>query len=155
MTQHAQPGSETLGDTTTRASTPQPMTGRRSAWLGWIWFGGAMMILLGAFNVIEGLVALFNDEYYVVGPEGLLVFDLTGWGWIHLSIGALAIAAGVGLFSGAAWARFAAVVLATINAIAQLAFLSAFPVWATVVIALDVIVIWAVIVHGDEARHAA
>ncbi|WP_236792076.1 hypothetical protein [Amycolatopsis sp. GM8] len=123
-------------------------------WVGWIWFGGAMMILLGMFNVIQGLVALFNKNYYVVGPQGLLVFNLTGWGWIHLIVGALAVVAGIFLFTGAAWARVVAVVLAVVNAVAQLAFLSAYPVWSTIIIALDVLVIWAVIVHGREVRSA-
>jgi len=152
MAQQAQPhpGAVGTGGVTAPARTPA----RSSAWVGWIRFGAVMMVLLGAFNVIEGLVALFNDDYYVVGTEGLLVFDLTGWGWLHLIIGALAIAAGVGLFTGAAWARVTAVALCTINAVAQLAFLSAYPVWATVVIALDVVVIWAVVVHGDEVRRA-
>ena len=67
----------------------------------------------------------------------------------------LAVIAGLALFTGALWARITAVVLATINAIAQLTFLSAFPVWATIVIALDVVVIWAVIVHGSEAKREA
>ncbi|MFD4193555.1 MULTISPECIES: DUF7144 family membrane protein [Amycolatopsis] len=151
--QHAQPHVEPLGGTRPPEQAPAPYESR-SAWLGWVWFGGAMMVLLGIFNVIEGLVALFNDEYYLVGAAGTLVFDLTGWGWVHLIIGVLAVAAGIGLFTGAAWARVTAVVLATVNAVAQLTFLSAYPVWATLVIALDVVVIWAVVVHGSEARRS-
>ena len=147
MTQQAQPQAGAAS-----TSTPRTREASGSLWLGWIWFAGAMMILLGLFNVIEGLVALFNDKYYVVGPQGLLVFDLTSWGWIHLIIGALAVAAGCALFTGALWARIATVVLATVNAIAQLAFLSAYPVWGTIVIALDVVVIWAVVVHGKELK---
>jgi len=146
MSQHAHPG--------TTAAPPREDTTTRSLWVGWIWFAAAMMILLGLFNVIEGLVALFNSRYYVLGPEGLLVFNLTGWGWVHLIIGVLAFVGGFALFTGATWARVLAVVLATVNAVAQLVFLSAHPVWATIVIALDVLVIWAVIVHGEEAREA-
>ncbi|MDQ0380964.1 DUF7144 family membrane protein [Amycolatopsis thermophila] len=153
MTQHAQPGQGTLGGTEPTAPPERPVT-EPTAWLGWIWFAAAMMVLLGMFNIIEGLVALFHGDFYAVGPQGLLVFDLTSWGWIHLIIGALAVAAGFGLFTGAAWARVTAVVLATINAVAQLAFLSAYPVWGALVIALDVVVIWAVVVHGGEVRRA-
>lgn len=124
----------------------------RSMWVGWVYFGGAMMVLLGVFNIIEGLVALFNDEYYVATPQGMLVFDITGWGWVQLIIGVIAVAVGIGVFTGATWARICGVILCGINAIAQLAFLSAYPVWGIVVIALDILVIWALIVHGDEAE---
>jgi hypothetical protein len=127
---------------------------RQTAWIGWIYFGGTMMVLLGSFALIEGLVALFNDQYYVPTAQGLLVFDITGWGWVHLIMGVLAVIVGAGLFTGATWARISGVVLCALNAIAQLAFLSAYPVWAVIVIALDVLIIWALIVHGDEVRHA-
>ena len=149
MSQQAQTHTDAAPTSATRPRAPSD-----SLWVGWIWFAAAMMVLLGLFNVIEGLVALFNDRFYVVGPQGLLVFNLTSWGWIHLIIGVLAVAAGCALFTGAMWARVTAVVLATVNALAQLAFLSAYPVWGTVVIALDVVVIWAVVVHGGELRRA-
>jgi len=109
-----------------------------------------MMILLGLFNAIEGLVALFYNTFYVVGPERLLVFSLTAWGWVHLIIGVLVFIAGCALFTGAVWARAVAVVLAALNALTQLVFLSASPVWGVIVIALDVLVIWAIVVHGNE-----
>ncbi|MDX8029115.1 hypothetical protein SK803_02785 [Lentzea sp. BCCO 10_0856] len=124
---------------------------RETGWLGWIWFAGIMMIVMGSFNAIEGLVALFRGEYYVVTEEQVLVFDLTAWGWITLLIGILVALAGAALLSGAAWARVLTVVLAVVNSVAQLAFMSVHPVWSTIVIALCVIVIWAVVVHGSEA----
>ena len=124
---------------------------RETGWLGWIWFAGIMMIVMGSFNAIEGLVALFRGEYYVVTEEQVLVFDITAWGWITLLIGVLVALAGGALLSGAAWARVVAVVLAVVNAVAQLAFVSVHPLWSTIVIALCVTVIWAVVVHGAEA----
>lgn len=125
---------------------------RETGWLGWIWFAGIMMIVMGAFNAIEGLVALFRGEYYVVTEEQVLVFDITAWGWITLLLGVLVALAGGALLSGAAWARVVAVVLAVVNAVAQLAFVSVHPLWSTIVIALCVTVIWAVVVHGSEAE---
>ncbi|MCP2245829.1 DUF7144 family membrane protein [Lentzea aerocolonigenes] len=125
---------------------------RETGWLGWIWFAGIMMIVMGSFNAIEGLVALFRGEYYVVTEEQVLVFDITAWGWITLLIGILVALAGGALMSGAAWARVVAVVLAVVNAVAQLMFVSIHPVWSTIVIALCVTVIWAVVVHGSEAK---
>jgi hypothetical protein len=102
--------------------------------------------------VIYGLVALLKDDYYTVSRQGLLVFDLTQWGWILLIFGALAVLAGIALFSGALWARIVAVAFAVLNVIAHMAFMSAYPVWALITIAIDVLVIWAVIVHGDEMK---
>lgn len=125
---------------------------RASAWLGWIWFAGIMMIMMGSFNAIEGLVALFDPDYYVVGPNNVLVFDLTGWGWIHLIGGVLITVTGIALCAGIAWARWVTVILAGLNAIAQLAFVAVYPVWSVIVIALCVLVIWAIVVHGEESR---
>ncbi|MBB5855601.1 hypothetical protein ACFQ05_36170 [Amycolatopsis umgeniensis] len=125
----------------------------RSRRAGWIWFAGSITVMAGMFTLVEGLVALFDRNYYVLSPSGLLVFDLVGWGWIHLIVGTLAVIAGGALFSGATWARVVTVALAGINALGQLAFLSAYPVWGVVVIGLDVLVIWAVLVHGGEATY--
>jgi len=130
-------------------------TVRRTGWVGWVYFAGTMLLLVGSFNLIEGLVALFNDQYYVPTRQGLLMFDLTGWGWIHLIMGILAIGVGIGLFSGAMWARIGGVAFAGLNVLLQLAFLSAYPLWATIVIAIDILIIWALIVHGDETKDSA
>jgi hypothetical protein len=132
--------------------TASTRTEPRSMWAGWMVFGGAMLVMLGFFNAIEGLTALFNDEYYLRSPQGLLVFDITGWGWVHLIVGVLAVVVGLGVFTGAGWARVCGAILCGFNALTQLVFLSAYPVWGILVIALDVLVIWALIVHGDEAR---
>ena len=127
---------------------------RETGWLGWIWFAGIMMIVMGSFNAIQGLVALFRDDFYVVTEDQVLLFDISMWGWITLLIGVLVALAGGALLSGAAWARVVAVVLAVVNAVAQLTFMSVYPVWSTIVIALCVTVIWAVVVHGHESAVA-
>ncbi|TCO47376.1 DUF7144 family membrane protein [Actinocrispum wychmicini] len=124
--------------------------GRVSGWSGWIWFAAILMILTGVFNAVEGLVALLNRAFYVSNGEHLVLFDLTAWGWLHLVMGGLIGLAGIALLSGAIWARVIAASLAAVNAVAQLAFISAYPIWSTIVIALCVLIIWAVIVHGDD-----
>lgn len=116
--------------------------------VGWIIFAATMLVLLGTFNLIEGFVALFHNAYYVVAAQHLLVFTMTQWGWVHLIIGGLAIIAGLALFTGATWARAVAAGIAAVNALSQLAFLSASPVWCMIVITLDILVIWAVVAHG-------
>ncbi len=133
--------------------TRYPWTGaahRTSVWTGWIGFAAIMMIIIGLFDVVEGMVALFDSGYYVAGPEHVLVLDLTGWGWAHLLVGVLVVAAGGALLTGAAWARVVAVVFASVNALAQLGFVGIQPVWSTIVIALCVVVVWAVVVHGSD-----
>ena len=124
-----------------------------TGWTGWIVFAGAIMVMLGAFHAIEGLVALFKDEYFLVGKNGLTVHvDYTAWGWTHLIFGVVIVFAGVSLFSGRMWARIVAVIVAMLSAIVNLGFLSAYPIWSTIMIALDVLVIWAVTVHGSEMK---
>ena len=88
-----------------------------SAAAGTILFGGIIMIVAGAFHIIQALVALFNDEFYVAGQEYIYKFDLTSWGWIHLLGGVLLVLGGIFLFRGAVWARILAVVLASLSAI--------------------------------------
>jgi hypothetical protein len=124
-----------------------------SGWAGWVVFAGIMMIMLGAFQVIEGLVALFDQGYYLVAPSGLVLsVDYNTWGWTHLIIGVLALATGIGLIAGNMLARVVGVILAVLSAILNLVFIAAYPVWSTVVIAIDVIVIYAIVVHGRELK---
>jgi hypothetical protein len=126
----------------------------RTGWSGWLSFGAVMLGLLAAFHVIAGLTALFNDEYFVVGSNGLVVeLDYTAWGFIHLGIGALLAAGAVSLMSSGMFGRVIAVVAATVSAIVNLSFIAAYPVWSTVMIAVDVIVIYAVVVHGRELAY--
>ena len=125
----------------------------QTGWVGWIVFAGTMMALLGTFHAIEGLVALFKDDYFLVGRSGLAVsVDFTAWGWTHLLGGLIVVAAGIGLLAGQTWARFVGVLLAMVSALVNLAFLAAFPLWSALMILLDVLVIWAITVHGSEIR---
>ena len=121
-----------------------------SAWAGWVVFAGTMAIIAGAFNIIQGLVALFNDRYFAVAGSDLLVFDYSAWGWVHLLVGVIMVAIGLGILRGSPWGLVAGVVIAGVNAIVQLGFLAAYPVWSILIIALDVLVIYALIVHGRE-----
>ena len=122
-------------------------------WVGWIAFAGTMMVLVGAFHAIEGLVALFQDSYFLVGRNDLVVHvDYTAWGWVHLIAGAVMALAGAFLFRGQMWARVVAVIAAFCSALINIAFLSAYPIWSTMMIAVDVLVIWAVMVHGRELK---
>ncbi|AWB94994.1 hypothetical protein DCE93_04390 [Agromyces badenianii] len=128
-------------------STAQQPTG----WVGWIGFAAIILILNGAFSALQGLVALVGpNTYYRTTEEGLLMFDLTGWGWWNLIIGALLIVTGVALLSGATWARVVAVILAGLSALGQLFLVPAQPWWSVIVIGINVLVIYAITAHGRE-----
>jgi hypothetical protein len=121
-----------------------------SGWVGWIVFAAVMMILGGALNAMQGVVAIVNDEWVVWGNRADLYLDLTAWGWAHLVIGVLLVVAGLGVLSGNVLARTIAVLLAGASLIANFLFIPAYPVWALTVIALDVFVILALTVHGRD-----
>jgi hypothetical protein len=124
-----------------------------TAWAGWVTFGGVMLIMLGTFQVIEGLIALFDEGFYLVAQSGLVVdVDYNTWGWTHLIIGVVGILAGVGLLAGNMAARVVGVAVAFLSALVNLAFISAYPVWSVLMITIDVIVIYAIIVHGRELK---
>jgi hypothetical protein len=114
---------------------------------GWLSFAGILAIVVGVFNVMDGLVALFRNDYYLVTSQDILVFDFPTWGWIWLLLGFAQIAIGAGIFAGRRWARTAGVVMAVVAAIGQLAFLRAFPVWSVIVIAMCVLVVYALTAH--------
>jgi hypothetical protein len=128
-----------------------------SAWSGWIGFAGWMMIIIAGLDFFEGLIAIIRDQYYVLTPSQIIVFDVTTWGWITLIWGIVLFCAGLGLLSGASWARWFTIVVGSLNFIVQLGFLgsSQYPLWALTVLTLTVIVLYALIVHWDDVREIA
>jgi hypothetical protein len=135
-----------------RAVTAPPTPTR---WVGWILFAATMMVLLGALHAIAGLLALLNDEYYQVGKGDLAVdASYTVWGWTHLVVGAVIAVAGVALVYGRTWARVVGVAVAGVSVVLNVAFLAASPIYAAIIIAFDVLVIWAITVHGSEITSA-
>lgn len=125
-----------------------------TGWTGWIGFAASMLILIGAFHAVAGFVALFKDQYFLVTKSDLVVTaNYTTWGWIHLGFGAVAILTGLGMLAGKMWARVVGVIFAILSAVVNLGFLSAYPVWSTMIIAFDVLLIWALTVHGREMEY--
>ena len=123
---------------------------RSGAAVGFIYFASLMMIIIGFFDVIQGLAAIIKQSYYAISPNYVFKFNVATWGWINLLLGLVILLAGFGLWSGAVWARTVGVIMAVIIAIAEFAWLPYSPVWSVIVIALSVFVIWALTAHGRD-----
>ena len=142
---------------TEQGPSQYPSAGRAdqttSGWaVGFILFAAIMMIIVGIWQALQGLIAIFENEFYVATRNYLFEFDATTWGWIHLLVGVLVAIGGWGLLSGRTWARALAITMAVLSAIANFAFIPYYPFWSLLIIALDVFVIWAIAAHGGELR---
>lgn len=119
-------------------------SGAAEGWAaGAIFVAGVLLLLGGFFQVVAGISAILNDAVFVVGIEYVWRLDLTVWGWIHLLIGAALILVGIFVLKGASWAAIAGIVVAGLSAVANFMYLPYQPLWAILVIALDVLIIWA------------
>lgn len=132
------------------SSTETQVTG----WVGWGVFASVILIISGVIDAIYGLVAIVgpNSAYFETVEGELFVFNIAGWGWWHLIVGILVILVGLALLTGATWARVIAVILAAVSGISQLFLLPVQPWWSLVILTLDVLVIYALTVHGRELK---
>lgn len=125
----------------------------KSGWVGWIVFAAVLMILHGLFQTFAGISAIFSDTYLLASVTGLYLFDATGWGWIHLIWGIIVVLAGFALLQGSTWARFLAVVVAGISTIPNLGFVNTYPIWSLIIVLIDILIIYAVVTHGQELKN--
>lgn len=131
-----------------QTNKPTDVTG----WVGWVYFAGFMLLLSGVFQSIAGLVALFKNEVYVVSESALWLFDYTSWGWGHLLIGIFLLMAGSAIMSGKMWGRVVGVILSGLSLIANFAFIPVYPVWSILMVVINILVLYALVVHGAEAQ---
>ena len=125
----------------------------KTGWTGWVIFAGVILLISGIFSIVQGIVAVVGpNSYYVVTEGSLFLFDVAGWGWWNIIIGVLLSLTAVALMAGQTWARIVAVILVIISAIGQLLLIPAQPWWSIIVIAIEILVIYALIVHGRELR---
>jgi hypothetical protein len=125
----------------------------KTGWTGWVIFAGVILLISGIFSIVQGIVAVVGpNSYYVVTEGSLFLFDVAGWGWWNIIIGVLLSLTAVALMAGQTWARVVAVILVIISAIGQLLLIPAQPWWSIIVIAIEILVIYALIVHGRELR---
>src|SRR5579862_9052647 len=128
------------------------MAAQNNTPIGWGYFASIMMVVLGAFEVIAGLAGIFKDKFYLVGQNGLLLFNFRTWGWISLVLGIVALMTGLELMRGAMWAKMFTVFLAVISLVANMAFFNAYPWWSFMMMIVDLFIIYALSVRGGEMR---
>lgn len=109
-----------------------------------------ILVAAGLLSLLQGIAAVAKDELFVAGIEYTYEFDLTTWGWIHIVVGVLAVAIGLGLFTGAMWARVAGLIIAAISIVINFLWLPYYPLWGVVVIALDLVIMWAIVAWRDD-----
>ncbi|MBG6237851.1 hypothetical protein IWX78_000806 [Mycetocola sp. CAN_C7] len=130
-----------------------PQVAESGTWAGWVRFAAVILLVNGLFSVIQGLAAILGPNAYYTGAQGgLLLFDVPGWGWFTVVLGVVLIATAFGLFGEAAWARTTALVLVIVSSLVQMMLVPVQPWWAIIIIAIDMTIIYALVVRGDEIR---
>lgn len=123
-----------------------------TGWVGWVYFAGALLLLNGGIQVVAGLTGIFNGNFYASVNGHLIAFNYGTWGWIHLLLGLVVIAAGIGVISGQTWARVVAIFAVIVAALSHFSFLSVYPLWSIVLLIIDALVIYALTMHGGEVK---
>ncbi len=121
----------------------------------WVVFSGIMLFMAGMFGAIDGLVAIIHEQVLVVTDEQIILLDIRAWGWVHLIVGGIAAVTGLAVLSGQLWAVILGILLAMTSAFTQLLFITVFPWWSLAIIAIDILVIYGLVVHGEGATRAS
>jgi len=123
-----------------------------SRWTGWVGFAGLLMVLVGAMDAFQGLIAVIRKQYYVLTPNQIIVFDMRTWGWLMLIWGIVLVLAGLGLLERQGWARWFTIVAVGLNVLAELGFVgdASYPLWALTGITLSIIVLYALTARWSE-----
>ena len=130
----------------------------KAAWAGWVAFAGLLLMIVGGLDFLQGLVAVVREEYFVLTAQGALVIDVSQWGWVMMIWGVVLALVGYGLVSGATWARWVAILGVSVNFITQLSFsggIGQTSLWGLCVVALNIIILYALIVRWDDAKAGA
>jgi hypothetical protein len=117
---------------------------------GWTVFAGIVLFIVGSLDALWGLAALLNNDIVIVGGQGAIVANITTWGWVHLILGSLMALTGLGLFAGSSGARWLAVFFVTVNTITQIVWFPAAPLWAFLMILLDITIIYQLTARWQE-----
>ncbi len=109
---------------------------------GFAIFAGVMMVIMGLFEAFQGLAAIINDSFFLVGPNYTYNIDVSDWGWVHLILGVVVMFAGMAVFSGKTWARVIGIILAILSAVANFLWIPYYPFWSILIIGIDLAIVW-------------
>ncbi len=123
-----------------------------SGWVGWVYFSGILMIVMSIFQAFLGYVALANNSFYQVSNNSLNFYNFSAWGWGHLILSIILLTAGFSVLSGRFWGRAIGIISFSISLLVNLVFMPAYPIWLTAAVIIDAIILYALIVHGHEAK---
>ncbi|EME65923.1 hypothetical protein G352_06798 [Rhodococcus ruber BKS 20-38] len=132
---------------------PEPMSTKQAVAAGTSIGAAVIMATIGVLQFFQGIAAVAEDEVIVQGQEYTFKFDLTTWGWIHIVMGVVIVVVGIALITGATWARVAAIIIAALSILANFLWLPYYPWWSILIIALDVVVIWAISTWNPRADY--
>ncbi len=128
----------------TRYGSPGPIS-------GWIVFAGVLMLIEGSLDALWGLAAVINNEVITVGGHGVVVWDITAWGWGHLILGSLVALTGLGLLAQQSWARFVGIFVVSLDMLVQFGTFTLFPLWAIMIIAIDIVILYHLCARWESA----
>jgi len=117
--------------------------------LGLVIFAAVLLAVIGFFNLLDGIAAIAKSSFFIAGAH-YVVGDLRAWGWVMTIFGAVQILAAIGVWAGSQLARWFAVAVVGLNAIAQMFFIPAYPFWSMVIIAADVVALWGLCAYGGR-----
>ena len=129
-----------------------PNNNQPTGWVGWVYFAGILLLVRAFFQAFLGIVALTKNTFYVVSPSALAVYNYTAWGWVHLVLAVILLTAGFSVMSGHMFGRVVAIIVSGMALVANLVFIPAYPVWAIAAVIIDALILYALIVHGNEVK---
>jgi len=119
--------------------------GRRRAATAITLFAAVAMMISGVWNILEGVAGVIHNTFVVILPNYVYTLSATGWGWFHTILGAVVLAAGIGLFTDKTWARIVGVGVVAISMIVNFLYIPYLPIWSIVLIGLDLAIMWALL----------
>lgn len=121
-----------------------------TGWQRFVGFASTLIVISGLLNLTYGLIAVLNDEWVVIGNRADLYLDISTWGWVHVVLGVILLISGVAVLTGNVLARTVGVLAAAANIVTNFLWLPAYPIWSVVLITVDLLIIWALTVHGRD-----